>query len=274
MKSGKKRFWTGWICFFICVLLAIPATAAQPVTVRVGNQTLQNPQPMLLEETTYVPLRETLRLCGITEIQWEGASKTAIVQAKNDTLRVQANTYGIGTDTGWISSTKPCRILNQQMYVPIRILAKALHAEVLWNASERCAILELPESSTQINEIPEEDVYWLSRIIAAESRGESYRGKLAVGSVILNRVQSPDYPNTVKGVIFDDRYGIQFTPVANQTIYQEPDAQSVQAAQECLAGGSLDDRILYFCNPARSTSDWMQKHCTYVFSIGHHDFYA
>lgn len=274
MKSLKKCFLTGWICFFIFILFAMQASAAQLVKVCVGTQTLQNPQPVLLEETTYVPLRETLRLCGITRIDWESVNKTAVVYTKNGTLYVQANTYGIGTDTGWVSSDKPCRIMGQQMYVPIRILAQALHAEVTWNESERCATLEFVNFSSQTNEISEEDVYWLSRIIAAESRGESYRGKLAVGSVILNRMQSPDYPNTVKGVIFDDRYGIQFTPVANQTIYQTPDIQSVQAARECLATGGLDHRVLYFCNPARSTSDWMQKHCTYVFSIGNHDFYA
>ena len=82
-----------------------------------------------------------------------------------------------------------------------------------------------------------DDLYWLSRIISAESRGEPLEGQIAVGNVVLNRVASADFPDTIYGVIFDDRWGGQFTPVRNGTIYQVPSARSVEAAGLSLSRG-------------------------------------
>ena len=75
-----------------------------------------------------------------------------------------------------------------------------------------------------------DEVLWLSRIIIAESRGESLLGQIAVGNVVLNRVKSRDFPNTIYGVIFDRKYGVQFTPVANGTIYNTPGYTETLAA--------------------------------------------
>lgn len=81
-----------------------------------------------------------------------------------------------------------------------------------------------------------DDLYWLARIISAESRGESLDGKIAVGNVVLNRVASSDFPDTIYGVIFDDRWGGQFEPVRNGTIYQTPTEDSVLGGP-ALSGG-------------------------------------
>ena len=99
------------------------------------------------------------------------------------------------------------------------------------------------------------------------------KGKIAVGNVVLNRVRSSAYPNTIYGVIFDKRYGIQFAPVANGTIYNSPTAESIIAAKICLEGYSISDRILFFMNPRIATNNWISKNRPYAFSIGNHDFY-
>ena len=118
-----------------------------------------------------------------------------------------------------------------------------------------------------------DQVYWLARIISAEARGESMKGKLAVGNVVLNRVRSTAFPNTVYGVIFDRKYGTQFSPVANGTIYNTPTVDSIIAAKMCLEGYSLSSDILYFVNPQKAPDSWIAQNREYVFSVGNHAFF-
>ena len=118
-----------------------------------------------------------------------------------------------------------------------------------------------------------DEVWWLARIIHAESEGEPMLGKIAVGNVILNRVNHKDYPNTIYGVIFDKKHGVQFTPAANGAIYNTPGQDSITAAKICLEGYSLSNRILFFMNPRIATSNWISKNRPFAFSIKNHDFY-
>ena len=118
-----------------------------------------------------------------------------------------------------------------------------------------------------------EDLYWLSRIISAEAKGESFTGQIGVGTVVLNRVKSSQFPNTIKGVVFDQKYGTQFTPVANGTIYDAPTQSAVVAAKMCLDGYTLSGSVLYFLNPRIATSSWIQNNRKYAFRVGNHDFY-
>ncbi len=119
-----------------------------------------------------------------------------------------------------------------------------------------------------------DSVYWLSRIISAESRGEPFRGKIAVGNVVLNRVRSKDFPSTLYGVIFDKKNGVQFTPVEIGTIYNTPDTESVIAAKLCLEGVSVSNSILYFLNPDTAGNFWIMENRKFVTTIGSHKFYS
>lgn len=119
-----------------------------------------------------------------------------------------------------------------------------------------------------------DDLYWLSRIIHSEAQGESYQGKVAVGNVIINRVNSSLFPNTIKGVIFDRQNGYtQFSPVLDGTIYNNPDAESIRAAKEALNGARPVGDALYFLNPRKSTNFWIVKNRKLMTTIGLHDFY-
>ncbi len=121
----------------------------------------------------------------------------------------------------------------------------------------------------------EDDLYWLARIIEAEAGAEPYTGKVAVGSVILNRVNSKEFPNTVYGVIFEYYGSIpQFSPVAEGTIYNTPSQESIKAAKEALGGAKPVDNATYFFNPAKAAGSWIVKNKTYVKRIGGHTFYA
>jgi N-acetylmuramoyl-L-alanine amidase len=118
------------------------------------------------------------------------------------------------------------------------------------------------------------DIYWLARIIHAEASGESYLGKVAVGNVILNRVKSSAFPNTVYGVIFEYYHGIpQFSPVEDGSIYNTPSSESYRAAEEAYSGSSPVGGALYFFNPAKSAGTWIVRTRAYVTTIGAHAFY-
>ncbi|MTI66374.1 MAG: hypothetical protein FH753_07210 [Firmicutes bacterium] len=118
------------------------------------------------------------------------------------------------------------------------------------------------------------DLYWLSRIINAESEGEPYKGKLAVGNVIINRVNSNDFPNTIKGVIFEYFNGIpQFSPVEEGTIYNTPSKESIQAAKDALNYKRPVGDATYFFNPKKASATWIVNNKTYLTRIGDHVFY-
>lgn len=120
----------------------------------------------------------------------------------------------------------------------------------------------------------QDDLYWLARIIHAEAGSEPYNGKVAVGNVILNRVKSKDFPNTVYNVIFEYYKSIpQFSPVADGTINNTPSQESTNAAKDALNGSRPVGDATYFFNPAKAAGSWIVQNKTYVTKIGGHTFY-
>ncbi|MBE5757770.1 MAG: spore cortex-lytic enzyme [Clostridiales bacterium] len=112
------------------------------------------------------------------------------------------------------------------------------------------------------------DLYLLAKCIHAEARGEPYVGKVAVGAVILNRVASADFPNSIYGVIYQPW---AFTAVHDGQINLEPEAASYQAATDALNGWDPSYGSLYYYNPATASSSWIFSRQTVV-TIGKHVF--
>lgn len=126
--------------------------------------------------------------------------------------------------------------------------------------------LRLPPPS---QEPTDEDFYWLVRVISAEARGEPLIGQIAVGAVVLNRVKSPYFPDTVKEVIFQPG---QFSVVADGSIYQPPVPSAYTAARLALRGYDPTNGSLYFYNPQMvSSSNWIRSRAV-VKAIGRHLF--
>ncbi len=112
------------------------------------------------------------------------------------------------------------------------------------------------------------ELYLLAKCIHAEARGEEYIGKVAVGAVVLNRVASPDFPNTIYGVIYQPW---AFTAVHDGQINLEPDAASYQAATDALNGWDPTYGCLYYYNPSTASSSWIFNRKTVV-TYGEHVF--
>jgi len=172
------------------------------------------------------------------------------------------------------SMTPSALMTDGRMYAPLVSVAKAVGMSYGYSGSSVSLTGSVKPILHASRFYREDEVYWLSRIISAESRGESLLGQIAVGTVVLNRVRSPLYPNTIWSVIFDKKYGVQFSPVLDGSIYAQPSAASVVAAKICLEGFRVNEDALFFLYPKYSTSSWIPNNRQYLFSIGKHDFYA
>jgi N-acetylmuramoyl-L-alanine amidase len=269
-----KKFRTLLISVSILIFVfSWQVSAAYPqIPVSIGNQRING---YLIEEKTMIPLLEfclamdgtssiTSVSGGVVTIRTRGIS----VSAKEGDFYIEANGRCLYTDVA-------CRVIDGTLYVPIRAAARAFNAEVLW--SDKSRSVEITDNGgvcAAADEIYwDGSVLWLSRIIYAESRGEPLRGKIAVGNVVMNRMESTHFPNTIYGVIFDRKYGIQFTPVATGAIYNNSDAESIRAAKMVLEGTSVNDGVLYFVNPKIATNSWVQKNRRFAFALGNHYFY-
>ena len=112
------------------------------------------------------------------------------------------------------------------------------------------------------------DVYLLAKVIAAEARGESYTGQVAVGAVVLNRVDSSSFPDTVSGVVYQAG---AFSAVRDSNWSVAPDATSRKAAQDALNGWDPSGGALYYYNPAKTSNQWIRTRPV-ITTIGRHVF--
>ncbi|MCI8989134.1 MAG: spore cortex-lytic enzyme [Clostridia bacterium] len=129
-------------------------------------------------------------------------------------------------------------------------------------------VLENDNKSSGNSNYTSSDLYLLAKCIYAESRGESYTGQVAVGAVILNRVASSQFPNTISGVIYQRH---AFTAVSDGQINLEPDKTAMNAASDAMNGWDPTYGCLYYYNPAVATSSWIFSRQT-VTTIGKHVF--
>ena len=100
----------------------------------------------------------------------------------------------------------------------------------------------------------ESESYLLARLVHGEARGEPYVGKVAVAAVVLNRVRSASFPNTISSVIFQTG---AFDCVYDGQLWLTPDEESIRAANDALSGWDPTSGCLYYYNPATATSSWI-----------------
>ena len=126
------------------------------------------------------------------------------------------------------------------------------------------------ETSSSSSSSSSNDVALLARLISGEARGESYIGQVAVGAVVLNRVEHPAFPKTISGVIYQSG---AFTCLSDGE-FNEPVADSAyRAARDALNGWDPSGGAIYYFNPATATSKWIWSRPLIVV-IGNHHFCA
>ncbi|MBQ8409729.1 MAG: cell wall hydrolase [Clostridia bacterium] len=254
---------------------SIPA-GAYMINVNVNGRQVLNNRVFNTGGVTYVPMFAFADWVGAYEHSYSSVTGTATLTGTNLKVTARAGDYYIVANDRYFYTVGAVLSIGNEIYVPILPMVKALNSHVEWRADMGSFYVRsgdsrlLPTGSQVYNA---DQVYWLARIISAEAKGEPMQGKIAVGNVVLNRVRSSAYPNTIYGVIFDKRYGIQFAPVANGTIYNTPTVDSMIAAKICLEGYSISNDIIYFVNPQKAPNSWISYNRPYAFTIGNHAFF-
>lgn len=139
---------------------------------------------------------------------------------------------------------------------------------IVGNQTKKALGMRLDSQSGSTSLYSDSDVALLARLIYGEARGESYQGQVAVGAVVLNRVKSSSFPNTISGVIYQ-KYA--FTAVSDGQINLTPNDTAKKAAIAAMNGWDPSYGALYYYNPVTATSQWIFSRQTTVV-IGRHVF--
>ena len=266
----------------VCVVTLFSATHSKstnsmPIGIYVNEKEIvTDVKPYIQNGTTFVPVRAICNALNAGNIIWDESTKSVTVKEHN---QIQ---FTVGEDYAYINGKKhdlsaPSSIVEGRTMIPVRLFAESFGAEVKWDDNLHGVDISVSDQSLPVASTVtgrrKDELLWLARIVEAESAGEPYQGQLAVANVVLNRVESKDYPNTIYGVIFDRNYGVQFQPVANGTIYNTPSKKAVFASKRALAGENNIGECLYFLNESTATSHWITQNRDYYTTIHNHSFY-
>lgn len=248
------------------------ATPQQPIGPQLIINGVSIPQSCTTTvcDTTYIPLRTIV--CALdpnASITWENDQLVAVGQGYRLSAR-PGDPYMVVNDR-YLYVPDGILFQNDATLAPLRTICTALGASTQWdgmtqNISVQTTGQPLLSGASYYNQ---DDLYWMSRIISAESNNQPLKGKIGVGTVIMNRVESPKFPNTIKSVIFS---GTQFSPVQNGSIYKTPSAESVIAAKLVLEGAREAGPSLFF-NRAGLNS-WASRAKMHITTIADHSFYV
>lgn len=245
-----------------------PAEASSPQLI-VNGVPVENTGTTIVNDTTYISIRTiVLALDPNATVSWKNGQFVAT--GNGFQLSACPGDFYMVVNDRYLYVPDGILFQEDATMAPIRTVCTALGASTQWevmtgNIAVNQTASPLTPGSSYYNS---NDLYWLSRIITAESRNQPLKGKIAVGTVIMNRVDSPKFPDTIHDVIFS---GIQFSPVQDGSIYRDPTTEALIAAKLVLDGArEAGDSLFFNRNGLKS---WASRSKTYITTIADHSFY-
>ena len=277
MKKMKFKKTISLIAAAMC-FGGISAIGATPVDIAINGKLIEiNSNIYIKDGYTMLPARKLTEILGCNEILWNNETKTATFKTKSDELSVQAKSKMAYLNGNKKTMPVPCEIVNDKTYLSARFLCETFDADVSWNDKTHTVYIEKDGINLSDEHLETDytshDLEWLAKIVHAEAQGELHDGKVAVANVVINRKESKEFPNNIYDVIFDRKYGVQFTPTISGSIYNDPSKESYKAAKQALFGNNVVGNCLYFLNPKKASSMWIVNNRLFYQSIGNHDFY-
>ncbi len=219
-----------------------------------------------VNQRTLFPVRETISHLGYN-IVWD--SKTRVATIYNGSFKSYITKYTVYKNHIYLSLDDINTHLKQPIYY-----SKQLNVVY---CNKNLSLTTLKSLIPSYDNYSKEDLKWLTQIVNAESRGESFSSQVDVANVIINRTLSSQYPNTIYSVIFDKKNGVQFSPIIDGQIYKEPTLKSYLAALEVLEETEFavvkNKNALFFINPVIASSSWVHNNRQLAFASGNHNFY-
>ena len=201
---------------------------------------------------------------GSSDVEESVVLKVGSSGSQVRTLQTKLNNWGYdaGKADGIFGSATKAAVIRFQK-------KNGLVADGIVGAKTAAALgMTLSSSSSSNSSYSSQDVYLLAKCIHAEARGEPYMGQVAVGAVVLNRVKSSRFPNTISGVIYQP---YAFTAVIDGQMNLEPNETAYNAARDAMNGWDPTNGCIYYYNPATATSSWIWSRKVMI-TIGKHNF--
>lgn len=270
VRSGsnlKKRIAHALLCLTLLLGLSLPAHAAEePVTAQVwvNDVEVEAFRANVYQGTAYVPFyAATLALQPDAQVEWVDGQFVATAPGFTMTARAYDHHLVINGRYLYIADGVKADP-DGTVYVPARVLATALGAWIGWDGR---VVLYTGGAPLSAEAIPydETTLDLLARVITHESGYQPLEGKIAVGNVIMNRVNHTSFPDTVYGVVYQRNQFPGATDIA-------PNTESILAARLVLEGANVVPNALYFNGVGKSC--WASRNKSLVAEIGGHAFYG
>ncbi|MCL2342343.1 MAG: copper amine oxidase N-terminal domain-containing protein [Firmicutes bacterium] len=229
----------------------------------------------MVNNITYVSLRVFCEaIVPEITVSWDESSQTATAQMPDLLITAQVGAVYLEVNGRCFYTPSGVIQYDGSVCVPIDALAKAFTADVFPNDEYKIIDIGLDNMAPAVpadQYYNADDLYWLSRVINSEAGNQPLTGKIGVGAVVINRVNTHFLCNgtTIKDAIF---YAGQFDVVPTGAINMSPNAESVLAAKLCLDGANTVGNSNSYLNPIIGSAVWAVPP-NFVVSIGDHDFY-
>ncbi|OPL07622.1 MAG: hypothetical protein AVO33_04400 [delta proteobacterium ML8_F1] len=250
----------------LVLLLGTPAmgygSVHEPVEIQVMGETLiAENAPFIENDRVYVLVREVSEALG-ARVDWVGETKEITLVREDRVAAFNIGSFTAAVDKEVRTMDATPLLIEERTYLPVRYLAEFLDFQVQWLADERLVKIELPENpdskeAGEAHPYSKEDLLWLSRIVQVETGGASEDMMLGVANVVLNRVKSPLFPDTIHDVIFQVDVHTQFPPAHKASFTSLiPGELAIEMSRRALEGENNVETCLYFNNsPFRTKAD-------------------
>ena len=246
-----------------------------PVDIAINGNFIKCAQkPVMEQDRTYIPLRALTEAIG-GEISWNPDTNAATMTADNHSF-----VFFSGKDYCIIDGAeKSFKAIEYKdlLFVPARAVAETLGYDVEWDdlyltVKINAPSVSLPDAAIDWN-YSFEDIMYLSKITHIESGSLAFKTRIGVADTVLNRKKSPQFPNTIKDVIFDTKYSTQFPPAHTEKFNNTPSKESVIAAKLALNGVNLVGNSLYFVDVDYQSGSWVHNNRKHRTTLGTMAFY-
>lgn len=232
-------------------------------------------KPIMINGSTYIPLRAFSDAIGGT-ISWDGANEAA-------TMMKDGHTFVFYPGKGYClidgtAKNYAAIIYKDLTFIPVRAVSEALGYGVTWDAFYLTVKITAPGLVVPENfrdaAYTYEDILYLAKITQIESGSQHFTVKLGVAGTVVNRVKSSLFPNSIKGVIFDTKYGTQFPPAHTSQFDKTPSKECMIAAKCVLNGVNVVGNALYFIDTKHAASSWAHRNRPHLYTIYDMSFYG
>ena len=230
---------------------------------------MADPQADVTEEDGVVTVSS-----AVVEQVVDDEGNTADVVQETLSMTVSTQVPYIVANGRYLYARESITTVNGYVAAPIRKLAEVFNLDVSYDAETNKVLLTHAEDRGAYIQSGDsyydaDALYWLSHIINAESGNQSLEGKIAVGNVVMNRVDSEEFPDTIYDVLHQRN---QFSPVVSGSIKKTPNDGSVVAAKLVMEGVEIVPTALFF--NMKGISSYASRNRNYVTTIGVHAFYV